>query len=180
MEQPSLVLCYRPRLIRRKGAKQLTTSVTRGLVTAATALSGVVAGTTIDTGIVKLSAWRRLGAEPWADYTRQELPISLVWYPILGIGAVLVNVAAAVAVHRDGEASRSAALPSRMVAILAIGHLLTTARAVPHMVRVRETGDPASLQEALGSFTRWHLARTGIDALTFAANLWSLRSVSRS
>ena len=115
----------------------MTTSVTRGLVTAATALSGVVTGTTIDTGIVKLSAWRRLGAEPWAD-------------------------------------------SSGMVAILAIGHLLTTARAVPHMVRVRETGDPASLQEALGSFTRWHLARTGIDALTFAANLWSLRSVSRS
>ncbi|MGH3148386.1 MAG: hypothetical protein ACRDTR_21600 [Rubrobacter sp.] len=90
-------------------------------MTAATALSAVVAGTTIDTGIVKLPAWRRFGAEPWADYTREELPISLVWYPILGIGAVLVNVAAAVAVHRDGGAPRSAALPSRAVAILAIG-----------------------------------------------------------
>ena len=158
----------------------MTTSLTCGLVTAATALSGVVAGTTIDTGIVKLPAWRRLGAKPWADYTRQELRISLVWYPILGIGAVLVNVAAAVAVHRDGEASRSAALPSRVVAILAIGHLLTTAKAVPHMVKVRETADPDSLKDALEGFTRWHLARTGIDALTFAANLWSLRSVSKS
>jgi hypothetical protein len=36
-------------------------------VTAATALSGVVAGTTIDTGLVKLPAWRRLGAEFWAS-----------------------------------------------------------------------------------------------------------------
>ena len=158
----------------------MATSVTRGLVTAATALSGVVAGTTIDTGIVNLPAWRRLGAESWADYTREELPISLVWYPILGIGAVLVNLAAAVAVHRDGEAPRSSALPSRAVAILAIGHLLTTAKAAPHMVMVRETGDPASLREALESFTRWHWARTGIDALTFAANLWSLTSVSKS
>ena len=158
----------------------MTTLGTRGLVTAATALSGVVAGTTIDTGIVKLPAWRRLGAESWADYTRGELPISLVWYPVLGIGAVLVNIAAAVAVHRDGEATRSAALPSRAVAILAIGHLMTTAKAVPHMVRVRETGDPDSLQEALERFTRWHLARTGIDALTFAANLWSLASVWKS
>ena len=158
----------------------MSTSLTRGLVTAATALSGVVAGTTLDTGIVKLPAWRRLGAESWADYTREELPISLVWYPILGVGAVLVNVAAAVAVHRDGEATRPAALPSRVVTILALGHLLTTARAVPHMVQVRETADPASLQEALEGFRRWHLARTGIDALTFAANLWSLRSVSKS
>ncbi len=157
----------------------MTTPATRGLVTAATALSGVVAGTTIDTGVVKLPAWRRLGAESWAGYTREELPISLVWYPVLGVGAVLANVAAAVAVHRGG-ASRSAALPTRAVAVLAIGHLLTTAGAVPHMVRVRETGDPASLQEALEGFTRWHLARTGIDALTFAANLWALASVSRS
>lgn len=146
----------------------MASSVTRGLVTAATALSGVVAGTTIDTGIVKLPAWRRLGAEAWAEYTREELSTSLVWYPVLGIGAVLVNVAAAAAVHRDGAVARSAVVPSRAVAALAVGHLLTTAGAVPRMVRVRETGDPASLRE------------TGVDALTFAANLWSLASVSRS
>ena len=158
----------------------MTTPVTRGLVTAATALSGVVAGTTIDTGVVKLPAWRRLGAESWAGYTREELPTSLVWYPVLGIGAVLVNIAAAVAVHRDGAATRSTALPSRVVAVLALGHLLTTAKAVPHMVKVRETDDSAALREALGSFTRWHLARTAIDTLTFAANLWSLTSVSDS
>ncbi len=155
----------------------MATPVTRGLVTAATALSGVVAGTTIDTGVVKLPAWRRLGAEAWAGYTREELPISLVWYPVLGVGAVLANVAAAVAVHRDGGAPRSANLPSRAVAVLAIGHLLTTAKAAPNMVRARETQDPASLEEALEGFTRWHLARTGIDALTFAANLRSLMSV---
>src|SRR5919107_5442955 len=34
--------------------------------------------------------------------------------------------------------------------------------------------EPSS--EALESFTRWHLARTGTDPLTFAANLWSLTS----
>ena len=158
----------------------LTTSpVTSGLVSAATALSGVVAGTTIDTAIVKLPAWRRLGAESWASYTSEELPTSLIWYPVLGIGAVLVNISAAVAVHRDRGAPRPATVSSRAVAILAIGHLLTTAKAVPHMMRVRETGDPDSLQEALKSFRRWHLARTGIDALTFAADLHSLISVSK-
>ena len=80
----------------------MTTSRTLGLVAAATALSGVVAGTTIDAEIVKLPSWHRLGAEPWAAYTREELPTSLVWYPVLGIGGVLANLAAAVAVHRDG------------------------------------------------------------------------------
>ncbi len=156
-----------------------TAPVTSGLVSAATALSGVVAGTTIDTAVVKLSAWGRLGAESWARYTREELPTSLVWYPLLGIGAVVVNISAAVAVLRDGGAPRRATVASRAVAILALGHLLTTAKAAPHMVRVRETDDPDSLQEALKSFRRWHLARTGIDALTFAANLRSLTSVAK-
>ena len=158
----------------------MTTPLTRGLVATATALSGVVAGTTIDTAIVKLPSWHRLRAEPWAAYTRQELPTSLVWYPILGIGGVLSNVAAAVAVHRDGGATRSAALPSRAVALLAVGHLLTTAKAVPHMVRVRETDDQASLRGALERFRRWNEARAVLDTLAFAANLWSLTSVTKS
>ena len=158
----------------------MTTPLTRSLVPAAAALSGVVAGTTIDTAVVKLPSWRRLGAEPWASYTREELPTSLVWYPVLGIGGVLANLAAAVAVHRDGGVARSAALPSRAAALLAIGHLLTTAKAVPHMVRVRETDDQASLREALEGFTRWIRARAVLDTLTFAANLWSLASVTKS
>ena len=84
------------------------------------------------------------------------------------------------AVRHGGEASRPAAAPSRAVAVLAVGHLLITAGAATHMVRVRETDDETSLREALEGFTRWHLARTGIDALTFAANLWSLASVRKS
>ncbi len=152
--------------------------ITHGVVAAATAVSGIVAGTTIDTAIVKLPAWRRLGAESWASYTRGELPTSLVWYPLLGIGGVLLNLSAAVAVHRDTEGG-SAALPSRAVAMLALGHLMTTAKAAPRMMEVRDTDDPEALQQALKSFTRWHLARTIVDASTFAANLRSLMSLSK-
>ena len=156
----------------------MASSITRGLVTAATALSGVVAGTTLDRSVVQLSAWRRLGADPWAVYTREELRRSLLWYPPLGIGTALVNIAAAVAVRRDGEAARSAELPSRAVAVLAIGHVLVTAKATPNMVRARQTDDPDSLHGALEGFARWNGLRAVVDVLTFAANLWSLRSVS--
>jgi hypothetical protein len=45
------------------------------------------------------------------------------------------------------------------------------------MLRVRETDDPDSLQEALEGITRWHQVRTGLDTLTLAANLWSLTTV---
>ncbi len=155
----------------------MTTSGTRGLVIAATALSGIVAGTSIDTRIVQLPAWQRVGAEPWAVYIREQLRTSLRWYPPLGLGTSLVNIASAVAIYRDSEVSRSAGLPSQAVALLAIGHLLASAKAMPNMMRVRQTDDPDSLQEALESFARWHQVRTGLDTLTFAANLWSLTSV---
>jgi hypothetical protein len=152
-------------------------SVTRGLVIAATAFSGVVAGTSLDTRIAQLSAWHRVGAEPWAVHTRELVRYSLPWYEPLGIGTALVNIAAAVAVYRDSEVSRSAALPSQAVALLAIGHLLASAKATPYMLRVRQTDDPDSLQEALEEFTRWHQVRTGLDTLTLAANIWSLTTV---
>ncbi len=154
------------------------TPVTRSLVLAATACSGVVAGTTIDTAVVKLPTWRRLGAESWAAYTNDELRTSLVWYPMLGTGAVLVTIASAVAVHRDGEAARTDVLASRTVGVLALAHLLTSGKAAPAMTRVRETSDPGLLQEALSTFRRWHLARTGVDVLTFALNLRNLTSSS--
>ena len=157
----------------------IRTPLTRRVVTAATAVSGVVAGTSIDTAIVKLPTWRRLGPEPWADYTRRELSTSLVWYPVLGIGGVALNLWAAVAVQRDTDAGR-AVLPSRAVAVLALGHLLTTAKAAPRMVQVKDTDDPDALQRALDSFGWWHLARTVVDASTFAANLRSLMSLSKS
>lgn len=155
------------------------TPLARRVVTAATAVSGVVAGTSIDTAIVKLPTWGGLGAEPWADYTRRELRTSLVWYPVLGIGGVLLNLWAAVAVQRDADAG-PAVPPSRAVAILALGHLLTTAKAAPRMVEVKSTDDPDALQRALDSFGRWHLARTVVDAATFAVNLRSLLSLSKN
>ena len=158
----------------------MTRPATRTLLATATALSGLVAGTTIDTAIVKLPSWRRLGAGPWAAYTRAELPTSLVWYPVLGIGGVLANLATVFAVHRDGGGMRSAVLPSRALALLAIGHLLTTAKAAPYMVRVKETDDQDLLREALEGFTRWNGARAVVDTLAFAANLWLLASVEKS
>ena len=157
----------------------MATSVTRGLTVAATALSGIVAGTTLDTRIVQLPAWHRVGAEPWAVHTRESLRIGLPWYLSLGIGTALVNIASAVAVQRDGGVPRSAALPSKAAALLVVGHLMVSSKASPNMLKVRETDAPDSLWEALEGFTRWHGLRTGLDVLTFVANLWSLASVSK-
>lgn len=158
----------------------MTSPLTRGLGLAATALGGVAAGTSFDKSIVQLTAWRRVGAVPWAVYGREaDLGNGLIWYPPLGIGTILSNVAAAIALHRDPTAPRSAVFPAQAAALLAVGHMLATARAAPNMLSVRRTDDPETLRGALDGFTRWQTVRTGLDALLFAANLWSLTSTTR-
>lgn len=157
----------------------MTMSLTRGLVLAATALGGIAAGTSFDKSIVQLTAWRRIGAAPWATFSRRaDLGNGLIWYPPLGIGTMFFNIAAAVAVRRDRTVPPSAAAPIYAAAVVAVGHMLATAKAAPNMLRVGRTDDPNSLEEALDGFTRWQAVRTGLDALLFAANLWSLASVS--
>jgi len=149
-------------------------SVTRGLLVVVTTLGCNATGTSFNKSIVQLPAWNRVGAVPWASYSRKaDLRNGLHWYPAMGIGTVLADVAAAIAVPRDPT------VPTQTAALLAIGHMLATARAAPNMLRAKRTDEPDSLQKALEGFTRWQTVRMGLDALMFAANLWSLASVSK-
>jgi hypothetical protein len=141
----------------------------------------VAVGTSFDKSIVQLTAWRRVGAGPWATYSREaDLRNGLRWYPPMGFGTLLANVAAAVTVRREPMAPRSAVFSAQTAALLAVGHMLATARAAPNMLSVRRTDDPEALRGALDGFTRWQTVRTGLDTLLFAANLWSLTSITRA
>ena len=104
----------------------------------------------------------------------------LPWYLTLGVTTAAVNLAAAVAVHRDEGAPRAASLPSKAAGLLVIGHLLASSQAGPNMVKASRTDAPQALEEALAGFGRWHGVRRGLDVLTFGAGLWSLVSVHRS
>lgn len=159
----------------------MTSPLTRSLVLAATTLGGVAVGTSFDKSIVQLTAWRRVGAAPWATYSREaDLRNGLRWYPTMGFGTLLANVAAAITVRREPRAPRSAVFSAQAAALLAVGHMLATARAAPNMLSVRRTDDPEALRGALNGFTRWQTVRTGLDTLLFAANLWSLTSITRA
>jgi hypothetical protein len=159
----------------------MTSSLTRRLVVASTALGGILAGGSLDRSAVQLPAWRRVGPVPWATYSREaDLRNGLIWYPLLGLGAPLLSIAAALAVRSDRAAPRSAALPVYAAAVLSVGHVLATSRAAPNMLGVRRLGDDAgALRGALDRFERWQAVRAALQALTFAASLWSLVAVSR-
>ena len=159
----------------------MSASVTRKLIVAATALGGISAGTTLDRSIVELPAWRRVGAVPWAAYSRQaDLKNGLAWYAPLGFAMLIVNLAAVAAVRRDPKVPRSTATPAYAAALLAVAHMLVTSRAVPNMLSVGRTDDADSLRGALDGFARWNRVRAGLDVLLFAANLRALASISRS
>jgi hypothetical protein len=154
----------------------MTSAVTIGLTVAATALGGVLAGGSLDRAAVQLPAWRRVGAEAWATFSREaDLRVGVALYPVIGIGAPISSLAAAVAFFLGGATPRSAAVPFFAAVALSAGHLLATSRAAPNMLRLRQLGDDQdAATHSLMGFQRWHAVRATLQALTFGANLWAL------
>jgi len=160
----------------------MASSVTLSFVVAATAVSGLLAGTNIDGLIVQMPAWGQVGALAWATYSREaDLGNGLVLYPLEAIGGALLTVCAAVAFYFDRTAPRSATIPIYAAVVLVLGGLLATTQAAPYMLSLREIGnDPAALQRAFDGFNRWGMVRAVFQILAFGANLWALVSVLRS
>jgi hypothetical protein len=141
-------------------------------------LSGSLAGINIDGFVVRFPAWRQLGAEAWAAYSRKaDLGNGIFLYPMLAVGHALLVVAVMIGLHYRGPA---AALPAAYVAVaLAIVGLLLTVRAAPIMLSLKRSGDnPMVLLDAFQKFARWSLLRAVAQVLAFFATLVLLARVS--
>jgi uncharacterized membrane protein len=115
-------------------------------------------------GVVGFSAFSRAN----------DLGNGLVFYPLIGIGAALLTISAAVAVVLQ-KTPLTHAWPVYVSATLALLHSLTTTRAAPHMLSLRQaTNDEVILAKTLDSFARWHTVRTGLVLLNFIFLLWAL------
>jgi hypothetical protein len=141
-------------------------------------LSGSLAGINIDGFIVRFPAWRQLGADAWAAYSRKaDLGNGIFLYPVLAVGHALLVVAIVIGLHYRGPA---AALPAAYVALaLAIVGLLLTVRAAPIMLSLKRGGDNTQvLVNAFQKFARWSLFRAVAQVLAFGATLQLLARVS--
>lgn len=102
---------------------------------AATALSGVLAGASLDQSVKQLPARRRIGAAAYAAYSRaSDLGHGVAWYAGIGIGAALLTIVAAAWAFARGR-SLARALPLYGAALLSLLHPLVTSRAAPHAVQ---------------------------------------------
>ncbi len=152
-------------------------SVTGMLILAATVVSGLF-GSILDRALVATPAWRDLGVQAWADYSRHaDLQAGYIVYPTGGILCWALVFASALAYRLDRSAPRQAGPPLYLAAVGAVGAILTTIVAAPVMMRVGQLSDTdtAALHDAFQTFTLWGVyLRGGCFAAIFVCSVWAL------
>ena len=145
------------------------------LIVLATLVNGLLAGTSFDKALVQLPARKRMEISEFAAFSRaNDLGNGLVVYPVTGIAAALLSLAAAASAILQG-ATLMQAWPLYIAALLAVLHSITTARAAPNMLSLRGAGsDETVLANTLDRFARWHNVRAVLQLLNFVMLVWGL------
>ena len=145
------------------------------LIVTATAADGHLAGASLDQAIKQLPARHKIGSVAYSAYSRaSDLGPGILWYGILGVGAAVLTIAAAVAAIFEGVPSVSAT-PLYVAAGLAVLHSLATAQAAPtNFSQRRVARDEAALARVFDRFERWQTLRAVLQVLNFGAMLWAL------
>jgi hypothetical protein len=157
------------------------TLLTQCLLLAATLVGGLF-GWPLDRALVATPAWRDLGVQAWAAYSRHaDLGPGDVVYPIAAGLFWLLVLAAAVTYRLDRSAPSSAAPPIYLAALSTLGAIATTVVAAPTIQSVGHLGDdPAALDHAFETFTLWGVyVRGAFFALTFVFTVWALVATMR-
>ena len=152
------------------------------LAIATTAVIGPGAGMSLDQAIKQLPARRRIGAVAYSAYSRAgDQGNGLFLYPPMGIGSLLLAVAAAVSGHLYHLAD-TLQTPLDISGMLALLHSVVTARAAPinFSQRKYQPTDEANLAHVLDRFAFWHNVRTVLQVLNFAVSLWATIALARN
>jgi hypothetical protein len=140
-------------------------------------------GTVVDTlnrTLVEMPAWRHLGPQAWATFSRSaDLGNGTILYPLAGIGGLVLILAAAIVFRLGPRRPWSVAIPVYGAALLAICVMLTTTQAAPVMKSLHRIGDdPQALQQAFEGFYRWDSIRAAIGTLEGCLEIWALVALS--
>jgi hypothetical protein len=153
----------------------MSLDITFVLILAATAADGLLAGASLDQSIKQLPARRKIGLVAYSEYSRaSDLGPGILWYAILGVGAAVLTIAAAVAALLEGV-SPASAIPLYVAAGLAVLHSLATTQAAPTNFSQRKVAkDEAALARVFDRFERWQTLRAALQVLNVGAMLWAL------
>jgi hypothetical protein len=161
----------------------MASSVTKTLALGAALFEGLQAGVTANRALVLMPAWERLGVIPWATFTRAEnVGIGALFYPLLGLAALVFTASAAIAFRLDRAARSSCSFPVYAAVLLAIAWaIVTRAVLLPLMFGLRDaTTNPAELHRVFLIVARWSGVNDVLHVITFGFNLWALAAVFSS
>lgn len=145
------------------------------LMLAATLVTGLLAGASLDKAIVQLPARHRMGVLEFATFSRaNDLGNGLIAYPVLGVSSALLVILAALVAFLQKTPSQHA-WPLYVSALLALLHSVTTSRAAPAMLSLREPiNDESRLVETFNRFAKWHNLRAVLQILNFMMLVWAI------
>jgi hypothetical protein len=156
-------------------------AITRALLVGSVVI-GAFGAAIVDRAFVATPAWRELGPQAWAAYSRHaDLDNGLIVYPIYGIGLAVLAVAAAISYRFDRQAPRRAGRPIYLAALCAVGVIATTFMAAPIMLGVPAIEhDGVALQDAFDRFTFWGVyVRGSLGVLALLASILALAAYPR-
>jgi hypothetical protein len=145
------------------------------LMGVATAVDGILAGASLDQSIKQLPARHKMGMGAFSAYSQAaDLGPGVVWYALIGVGALLLTIAAAVVLFAQA-APPEIVWPTYVAAGLSVTHSLVTSRAAPTNFSQRSAaGDEERLRAIFAAFERWQTLRAALQVLTFVAMLIGL------
>src|SRR5262245_58508960 len=151
-------------------------NLTFALIITATLACGLLAGASLDQSIKQLPARHRMGAVAYSLYSRAaDLGNGIFFYGILGIGAALLTIAAAISAFWQDIPNSGASL-IYVGAAFALLHSLSTMQAAPLNFSQRKVpaNDEVALTAIFDKFTRWQSIRCILQLITFGINLAAL------
>jgi len=133
-------------------------------------------GDNLNRTIVEMPAWRALGADAWAAFSRlADLGNGRILYPVAGIGSMMLMLVAAISFRLSSLRPWSAAVPVYGAVLMNVVVILLTTQAAPVMLSLPRLGsDPVALQQAFESFYRWDSIRAVFGALASCGQIWAV------
>lgn len=145
------------------------------LLLTALLVNGLLVGASMDQSIKQLPARHRIGVVAYSEYSKAaDLGNGIVFYPLLGIGAALIAVVAAV-VGILGQPSGQVLIALWVVIALTVAHSAVTSRAAPTNISQRKAaGNEELLTAVFNRFVKLQTIRVSLHFLTLLALTWAL------
>lgn len=155
----------------------MAAAVTKILATGAALFGGLLDGVTLNRALVQLPAWQRIGVLAWADFTRAEnAGIGAVFYPALGLAALLLTIGTVVAYKFDRDKQFARSVPIYTAGGLAIAWaLVTRVVLVPELFALnRVDANVLRLRQIFLTFLIGSAVNDVLHVVGFALSLWAL------